>query len=739
MPRRPPAPILSSAMASSPLAAAGRALPAAAEALGEPPSPPAVAAAWPHDAPPRLHSIIDNVKSVVFQTDAQGCWTFLNRAWTEITGHAVADCLGRLFLDYVHPDDRAGNQAAFEPLIARRKEHCRHQVRYLTVDGRSRWIEVYARLTLEADDRIVGTSGTLTDVTERHEAEERLRLAASVFDNAGEGIVITDTAARIVDVNAAFCAITGYAREQVIGRTPAMLASGRQDAAFYREMWRSLTDDGQWSGEIWNRRADGAVYAELLRISSVRGPDGAVTHFVGIFTDVTVQKRYQETLERLAHYDVLTGLPNRALMLDRLTVLMRQADRQGGCLALCYLDLDGFKDVNDRWGHATGDQLLLQAADRLRGLLRGADTVARLGGDEFVLLLGEVQSGEEAQALLDRVRRALCVPYELGCATATVTPSIGVALYPDHGSTADYLLRNADQAMYRAKRQGKNCVCLVAPTDRAALEREALRDALRAGLAAGELRLHYQPKVDARSRQVVGAEALVRWQHPHRGLLGPGQFLQAVAGTPLEVELDLWVMDQALAQLARWQRAGHDLVMSINLSAATMTRPELPGQLAQRIARCGAQARGRLELEVVETAALQDVHGAAQAMQACAELGVQFALDDFGTGYSSLAYLSQLPVHTLKIDQGFVRDMLDDASDMHIVKAVIGLARAFGVRTVAEGVETEAQAQCLAALGCELLQGYHIARGLPAEAFDAWMAGQDTHQAPPAADEGWVI
>ncbi|MFZ5519745.1 MAG: putative bifunctional diguanylate cyclase/phosphodiesterase [Pseudomonadota bacterium] len=572
--------------------------------------------------------------------------------------------------------------------------------------------------------------------------EECHRVAASIFVNTGEGIVLTDPSGRIVEVNPAFCAITGYPREHVLGRTPAMLASGRQDQAFYRAMWQSLAETGQWSGEIWNRRRDGAVYAELLRISAVRNVEGHTTHYVGIFSDVTVQKRNQETLERLAHYDILTGLPNRALMLDRLTMMMGHVDRHAGFLALCYLDLDGFKEVNDRWGHATGDELLLEVAERLRGLLRGGDTVARLGGDEFVLLLGDIVSDDEVRAVADRVLAALSQPYALSCGGVSVSASIGVALYPEHGSTAEHLLRNADQAMYRAKRQGRNCVCMVAHTDRAAQEREALRAELRAAIATGQLCLHYQPKVAAHSLAPVGAEALVRWRHPQRGLLAPGDFLPAIAGTPLEVELDLWVMEAALGQLARWQRAGRDLVMCINLSAATMIRPDLPAQIAARVQRAGVQARGRLELEVVETAALADVPGAVHAMRACAELGVRFALDDFGTGYSSLAYLGQLPVHTLKIDQGFVRDMLDDASDMHIVKAVIGLARAFNIKTVAEGVETAAHAQCLAELGCDLLQGFYIARGLPAEEFDAWLAGRPASAAQPDAGlsgDGWGI
>ena len=709
----------------SPSAPTGQPDMAASSAAGHVPAPPCEAAL--EGLRRELHtyrSVVDNLKEVVFQTDAAGLWTFLNPSWTEILGHDVQASLGTLFLDYVHPEDRERNAALFAPLIERKKDYCRHEVRYLARDGSARWVEVFARLTLDAQDRIVGTSGTLTEVTERRRTGERLRLAASVFDGTSEGIVITDPQARIIEVNDAFEAVTGYRREHIIGRTPALLSSGRQDRAFYQRMWESLLSTGKWSGEIWNRRADGELVAELLRISAVYSERGELTHYVGIFSDVTGQKRQQEHLERLAHYDALTGLPNRVLALDRLGQLMAGADRQGHQVAVCYLDLDGFKEVNDRFGHAQGDALLVATAGRIRHAVRDGDTVARLGGDEFVLLLARVHGMASVQPVIERVLESLAQPYSLAGEVPQVSASMGVALYPDHGATPDHLLRAADQAMYRAKRLGKSRACMAGDGVERAPAQEALIEELRAALAANQLCLHYQPKVCARTRRVLGVEALVRWQHPRRGLLPPGEFLPAVHGTPLEVALDLWVLRSAVRQLARWRAQGRELGMSINVSPGTLVLPDLPATVAEIVREAAPgqpQLLGGIELEVLETAALADLSAASRAIQACAEHGISCALDDFGTGYSSLSYLRRLPVSALKIDRSFVSNMLVDRGDLHIVRAVIGLAEAFGVETVAEGVETAAHARLLDELGCTQLQGFGIAKPMAAPLLEAWL------------------
>ncbi|NML15673.1 putative bifunctional diguanylate cyclase/phosphodiesterase [Azohydromonas caseinilytica] len=666
--------------------------------------------------------MVHHLRDVVFRIDAQGRWVFLNRAWAELTGRPVAGTLGLEWLQSLHPLDRDAAAARLAALIGSGQEDCLHLARLLTQQGSPRWVELHARLVRDARGRPQGLAGTLTDVSERLRTEERLRLAASVYDGSREGIAITDPQGRILDVNAAFEEITGYHRDAVVGRKPSVLSSGRHDKAFYQAMWAELLDKDGWSGEIWNRRADGTLLAELLRISAVRDPQGRLTHYVAIFSDITSLKRQQETLQRLAHYDALTGLPNRVLLSDRLETLIAQAGRRREHVAVCYLDLDGFKEVNDAWGHATGDALLVLAAERLRQTLRSGDTVARLGGDEFVLLLGQAHTEDEVRAVAERVLAVLGAPFELEHGSARVTSSVGIALYPEHGRTPGHLLRNAAQAMLRAKRQGKNHACFVAEHEVDLFGREQQAQRMRQALHAGELALYYQPKIDARTRCPVGAEALLRWQHPERGLLTPGDFLPQLQGTALECEIDWHVLEQGTAQLGRWAREGRELGLSINLSAATLLHPQLAARVTQLV-RQHQVPPGRLELEVLETAALSDLAAVVAAMEACAHAGVCFALDDFGTGYSSLHYLRQLPVKSLKIDQGFVRRMLTDEGDMHIVRAVVGLAGAFGVRTVAEGVETRPHAQALAEIGCDLLQGYWIARPMPAAALERWMSG----------------
>jgi diguanylate cyclase (GGDEF)-like protein/PAS domain S-box-containing protein len=685
---------------------------------------------WCHSLE-RSRSVLDGLQEVVFQTNVAGLWTYLNPAWTEIMGHGVAQSLGTPLLDYVHPDDRARSSALFMQLIGGSKDSSGCKIHCVAKDGTLRWIKVSVRSMRDEHGAIVGTLGTLTDITQRRSIEERLRLAASVFDGTSESIVITDAQGRIVEVNKAFVDLTGYAREHVVGRNPSMLSSGRQDKAFYQRMWASLRQTGKWSGEIWNRRADGGLVAEMLRISAVHSSRGAHTHYVAIYSDITDHKLQQEHLEQLAHYDSLTALPNRVRALELLDVMMNRAGRQGCRVAVCYLDLDGFKEVNDKFGHAQGDALLVTASERIRHAIRSSDTVARLGGDEFLLLLDPVNSVAAVDPVLQRLLKSLAQPFALEGSVPRVTASVGVALFPDHGDTPEHLLRAADQAMYCAKRLGKNRACMVGDDVGHPPTKAALLEELRLALASQQLCLHYQPKVCARTRAPLGVEALVRWQHPRRGLLAPGAFLPAVVGTSLEVELDFWVVRNAVAQLARWRATGSALSLSVNVSPGTLILPELADTVADIVHRAeqalGSELAG-LELEVLETAALDDLDVASQAIEACAQHGISFALDDFGTGYSSLSYLQRLPVSTLKIDRSFVSNMLVDRSALHIVRAVIGMAEAFGVTTVAEGVETDAHARLLAELGCQQLQGYGIARPMPAQTLQAWLdayAGPD--------------
>ena len=569
------------------------------------------------------------------------------------------------------------------------------------------------------------------DITQRKKAEEAMRLAANVFTHAREGITIADRYANILDVNAAFTEITGYSREEVLGKNPRILNSGKQDKAFYAAMWHDLQSKGYWYGEIWNRRKDGQVVAEMLTISAVRDERGDIQNYIALFSDITAIKQHQAQLEYIAHYDALTGLPNRLLLGDRLRQAMSQAPRRGQRLAVAYLDLDGFKAVNDTHGHEVGDQLLATLARRMTQVLRDGDTLGRLGGDEFVAVLVDLSDIEASVPILTRLLEAAAQPFPVGDLVLNISASLGVAFFPQGEAVdADQLLRQADQAMYQAKQAGKNRYhAFDAEHDRHVRGRHENLEHIRQALAERQFSLYYQPKVNMCTGEVVGAEALIRWQHPLRGLLLPAVFLPVVEDKPLAIDLGEWVIDAALTQIEAWHVDGVSTPVSVNVGALQLQHPDFVSRLRTLLSRHPGVNPGELELEILETSALEDFAGVTQVMTACQELGVGFALDDFGTGYSSLTYLKQLPVSLLKVDQSFVRDMLEDPDDLAILDGVLGLATAFRSQVIAEGVETLAHGEMLLRLGCEWAQGYAIARPMPAHDFQRWVR---TWDAPPA-------
>jgi diguanylate cyclase (GGDEF)-like protein/PAS domain S-box-containing protein len=610
-------------------------------------------------------------------------------------------------------DDMQFNTAAYaDPQVELRDQ-------WLFKDGR-----VFLRHSLPQmlNTQVMGRVWSFQDVTSFKQAERKLQLAASVFTHAHEGITITDAQGIIVDVNATFVQITGYSRDEVIGKKTSLLQSGRQSREFYSAMWQTLLELGHWHGEVWNRRKSGEVYAEMLSISAVRDDAGTTRHYVALFTDITSMKQHAQQLEHIAHFDVLTNLPNRVLLADRLQQGMAQTQRRNESLAVVYLDLDGFKAINDQYGHAVGDELLISLATGLKDALREGDTLARIGGDEFVAVLVDLAHAQDCQPVLARLLQAAAHATLIGEQILQVSASVGVTIYPQDDSDADLLLRHADQAMYVAKQGGKNRYHMFDLAQDAAVQAhsESLAN-IRRALDLYELVLFYQPKVNMQTGAVVGAEALIRWQHPQRGLLAPGQFLPIIEDHPMIVELGEWTIAAALSQVASWQTKGLRLPVSVNIGARQLQQSDFPQRLQELLQGQPDVPANWLELEILETSAMKDMTQASDAMRDCIALGVHFALDDFGTGYSSLTYLKRLPAGVLKIDQSFVRDMLLDRDDLAIVQGVIGLAATFGREVIAEGVETAAHGSMLLSLGCTLAQGYGIARPMPAADMPAWV------------------
>jgi len=671
-----------------------------------------------------FESFLNQTTDFVYFKDHNSRLRFCSQTLATITGHAHwHDMIGKHDREVFPADVAAIYEAEERPLFQEGKPLLNRVDPYYDAQGRPGFVQTSKWPLFDTQGSVVGIFGISRDVTEQRRIEARLQLAATVFTHAREGILITDARGTIVDVNDTFTRITGYSREDAIGNNPRMLKSGRHGPEHYAAMWHCLQRDGYWYGEIWNRRKSGEIIAEMQTVSAVRDAEGQVQHYVALFSDITSMKQHEQQLEHIAHYDALTQLPNRVLLADRLQQALIQSQRHKHALAVVFLDLDGFKTVNDNHGHDAGDALLIAVSQRLKSALREGDTLARIGGDEFVAVLVDLEHTRDCEPVLERMLLAASDPVSIDGAVLRLSASMGATLYPLDPSDADLLMRHADQAMYTAKHSGKNRYHLFDVAQDAAIQiqRESV-ERIRLALAQGELVLHYQPKVNMQSFQVVGAEALIRWQHPQRGLLAPAEFLPLIDNSELSVAVGEWVIDTALAQLAAWQRAGLAVPVSVNLGAHQLQQVGFVARLQALLAGHPDVAPHQLELELLESSALEDIHQVSDAMHACRALGVRFALDDFGTGYSSLTYLKRLPADVLKIDQSFVLDMLTEPDDRAIVEGVIGLAAAFHREVIAEGVETAAHGALLQALGCHLAQGFGIAHPMPAQDFQRWTA-----------------
>ena len=639
------------------------------------------------------HFMIDHATDMVLLQDSHGTLVYANRAAR----------------DYLEQDDghhqqliallsSAGNHSLPHTVEVRLENAYGHQHLEVTLTGLAYQDEHYL-------------CATARDISQRHHAARQQRLAARVFESSNEAILITSADNRILAVNHAFTQITGYSEQDVLGHAPSMLASGQHHADFYQQMWDSLRAGGQWSGEIWNRRKNGEIYPEWLNISVLTDELGNITHHVALFSDISERKAHEARIQHLAEFDALTDLPNRILIHDRLQQAIRQAERQAGQLAVLFVDLDHFKNINDTLGHNKGDELLKQVASRLCGAVRELDTVGRTGGDEFVLILPAINQPDEAAQVAERILRAMQTPFDVAGASLVVGCSIGISLLPDDGQDIQTLLMNADLAMYHAKAQGRNTFRFYTrEMNSQVAERLQLETRLRHALDQDELFLLFQPQYDINSHALIGCEALLRWQDPTDGLIMPSRFIPIAEDSGLIVPLGRWVLQQACQQMATWRELGLYLPkMAVNVSARQLARSDFIDDVRAALLDSGLPGQ-YLEIEVTESTLMEDADLAARQLSLLKAMGVRLSVDDFGTGYSSLAYLKRFAPDTIKIDRSFVSELPGDSEDAAIVSAIIHLARALGMSTLAEGVETDAQHQYLRELGCGGVQGFLLGR-----------------------------
>jgi diguanylate cyclase (GGDEF)-like protein/PAS domain S-box-containing protein len=668
---------------------------------------------------------------------------WINPSVKQYTGYTVEECMAMpdFAATLIHPEDMPRVAPEFSKgLQGYRGDDL--EFRCVRKDGSIVWLSVSWVPITDAKGVFTGFRTSGRDITERKQAESELRIAAVAFDSL-EGMIVTDANTKILRVNSAFIECTGYSAEELVGQTPRMLQSGRHDATFFREMWESINRVGGWQGEIWDRRKNGEVYPKWLSISAVTGADGIVSHYVGAHHDITERKIAEERIRELAFFDALTRLPNRTLLIDRLTQAIALSAQKKTCGALLFIDLDHFKTLNDTLGHDKGDVLLQQAAGRLAASVGRSDTVARVGGDEFVVVLGSLhenpqEAANQTEIVGERILAILGNAYHLDDVEYRSTASIGATVFTGHKTVIDELLKQADLAMYKSKERGRNAMCFFDPAmQTAVVERVALEAGLRRAIEDNQFVLHYQAQVTdgvignstdnaTDSYRVIGAEALVRWQHPEKGLVAPAEFIPLAEETGLILALGDWVLATACTQLARWteQPEMAHLTMAVNVSAQQFRQPDFVEKVLTIIRKTGAHPN-RLKLELTESLLVDNMQDIVQKMWTLKAKGVVFSLDDFGVGYSSLSYLKRLPLDQLKIDESFVRDVLLDPNDAAIARTIVALAQSLGLGVIAEGVETPAQRDFLASVGCHAYQGFYFSRPMRVESFEAFVRKDD--------------
>ncbi len=664
-----------------------------------------------------LHAAEQSAASVII-TDPDGIIEFVNQAFTTITGFSQEEAIGMktsmLSAGHTPPEVykdmwdtiTAGGTWRGE-MLNRRK------------NGELYWDSITISPVRDEQGKLVNFVAIQEDITSRKAAEEKLMLNAHILNSVNEGVAVTDAQQRFCFINPAFTAITGYTAEEVIGKSPKLLSSGLMDRTFYGNMWVSIAESGHWQGEIIDRRKNGESYPEWLSISVLKDARGTITHYISVFADISERKAVERRITHMAQHDFLTGLPNRMLLLDRMTQAISHARRDGRKVAVMFLDLDKFKYINDMLGHVLGDKLLQEAAGRISRISRSGDTLCRLGGDEFVLMLTDLEKADDASSVAVKLLESIAGPCLIDGHEIEITTSIGIALFPDDGQDGNELLRHAGAALYHAKQNGRNNYhFFTSEMNRRALKRMAIEKKLRHALERGEFTLHFQPQVDLRTMRPIGAEALLRWMDPESGEpIPPANFIPIAEENGMIVPIGEWVLRETCRQISEWRKSGlPEIPVSVNLSAVQFRQKDL-GQSLRAILSQYRIPPSSLELEITETAVMQDADAAITLLKEVKEMGIRLAMDDFGTGYSSLSYLKLLPIDKLKIDQTFVRDIAHDPDDAAIVSTIISMARNLKLKVVAEGVETDKQLAFLNQHGCDQGQGYYFSRPMTHDAF----------------------
>ena len=669
----------------------------------------------------KLGRALEQSPTSVIITSIDGIIEYVNPKFEEVSGYSAAEAIGQNPRILKSGDKTPEDYKKMWSTLMSGKEW-RGAFHNKRKDGSIYWESASISPLRDEAGKITHFIAVKEDVTAQKRAEEQLRMNATVFDTTSEGIMVTDADNIIKTVNPAFSRITGYEAEEVVGHSPSILSSGRHTEAFYEQLWSAVSQNGYWSGEIWNRRKDGSVFPEWLSIAAIKNESGIVKEYVAVFSDISKHKQDEEKIRYQANFDALTGLPNRSLLTDRLSQAILSANREGWKLALLFIDLDQFKVVNDTFGHVMGDELLQLVSARIRDCVREADTVARFGGDEFVVLMQDVTDLEAPALVASKVISEVTGSFNLYQREIYIGASIGITVYPDDATTPDALLRNADMAMYQAKEQGRNNYQFFTPSmQRQTIERQQLEQDLRQALQRNELELFYQPVVNAESGKVCSLEALIRWNHPKKGRVPPDLFIPLAEDSGLIGPIGEWVVTQACNQLSQWHRYGYKhLSVAINLSSRQRELGLETGFLEQVLKDTGLKGES-VTLEITESLLMRDTEESVKWLSQFKELGVKLSVDDFGTGYSSLSYLKRFPVDVLKIDRSFVSDLPQDSDSATLVRTIIGMANSLNLGLVAEGVESEDQVAFLTAEGCNVLQGYYYARPMPVSELDIFL------------------